>query len=213
VRPGTLRQVLNMPIQALDAAGLAPDVEAVLQAAGWDAHESPPPVRVVGLLSWQRATRREVAELERHRAEHVGPIVAILSEMPSVRGARAVAAKLEGSVLRTELKRTLVPTLLAVSAGCCVVPRTIRQLVDRPPLSPRERQILAMVVLNFSNGEIARKLFLTESSVKNHLSSAFAKLGVTSRNAATELILDAESGLGPGILRISPEEELPQDGG
>jgi hypothetical protein len=79
VRPGTLRQVLNMPIQALDAAGLAPDVEAVLQAAGWDAHESPPPVRVVGLLSWQRATRREVAELERHRAEHVGPIVAILS--------------------------------------------------------------------------------------------------------------------------------------
>ena len=42
-----------------------------------------------------------------------------------------------------------------------------------------------MVVLNFSNGEIARKLFVTESSVKNHLSLAFAKLGVTSRSAAT----------------------------
>jgi DNA-binding CsgD family transcriptional regulator len=88
----------------------------------------------------------------------------------------------------------------------------VRQLVDRPALSPRERQILAMVVLDFSNGEIARKLYLTESAVKNHLSSAFAKLGVTSRNAAAELILDNESGLGPGILRISPEEELPEIG-
>jgi hypothetical protein len=29
---------------------------------------------------------------------------------------------------------------------------------------------------------------------------------VSSRNAAVELILDAESGLGPGILRISPDE-------
>jgi DNA-binding CsgD family transcriptional regulator len=87
----------------------------------------------------------------------------------------------------------------------CVVPSAIRQIVDRPPLSPRERQILAMVVLDFSNAEIARKLFVSESNVKNHLSSAFQKLGVKSRSAAAELILDRESGLGPGILRISPE--------
>ncbi|MGZ4330333.1 MAG: hypothetical protein ACXVXL_20250 [Solirubrobacteraceae bacterium] len=45
-----------------------------------------------------------------------------------------------------------------------------------------------------------------ESNVKSHLTSAFGKLGVSSRNAAAELILDHESGLGPGILRISPEE-------
>ncbi len=63
-----------------------------------------------------------------------------------------------------------------------------------------------MVVLDFSNAEIARKLVVTESNVKSHLTSAFGKLGVTSRNAAAELILDAESGLGPGILRISAEE-------
>jgi len=87
--------------------------------------------------------------------------------------------------------------------------KTIRQIVDRPPLSPRERQILAMIVLDFSNAEIARKLFVTESNVKNHLSSAFQKLGVKSRSAAAELILDRESGLGPGILHISPEESLP----
>jgi DNA-binding CsgD family transcriptional regulator len=63
-----------------------------------------------------------------------------------------------------------------------------------------------MVVLDFSNAEIARKLVVSESNVKSHLTSAFNKLGVRSRSAAAELILDSESGLGPGILRISPEE-------
>ena len=57
-----------------------------------------------------------------------------------------------------------------------------------------------MVVVDFSNAEIAEKLVVTETE----LTSAFSKLGVSSRNAAAELILDHESGLGPGILRISP---------
>lgn len=160
----------------------------------------------VGIVSWTRATRAEVAELSALRERHSGPLVALLAELPSTRGARAVAARVEGSVLANELERSLLPTLWSVSAGQCVVPRSVRQLVDRPPLSPRERQVLAMVVLDFSNAEIARKLGVTESNVKSHLTSAFSKLGVSSRNAAAELILDSESGLGPGILRISPEE-------
>jgi DNA-binding NarL/FixJ family response regulator len=162
--------------------------------------------QVIGIVSWKRATRAEVAELPSLRERHGGPIVAILAELPSVRGSRAVAARVEGSVLAGDMQRSLLPTIWAVSAGQCVVPRSVRQLVDRPPLSPRERQVLAMVVLDFSNAEIAHKLFVTESNVKSHLTSAFNKIGVTSRNAAAELILDGESGLGPGILRISPEE-------
>jgi len=135
--------------------------------------------------------------------------VAILAQMPTARGARAIAARLEGAVMATDIRNTLKPTLAAVAVGQCVVPKAIRQIVDRPPLSPRERQILAMIVLDFSNAEIAQKLFVSESNVKNHLSSAFQKLGVKSRSAAAELILDRESGLGPGILYISPEESLP----
>ena len=158
------------------------------------------------------ATREETARLPALRAEHPGPLVAVVREMPSALGARMIAARLEGAVLAGEIEQTLLPTLAAVAAGQCVVPRAIRQIVDRPPLSPRERQILAMVVLDFSNAEIARKLFVSESNVKNHLSSAFQKLGVKSRSAAAELILDRESGLGPGILRISPEEALPEIG-
>jgi DNA-binding NarL/FixJ family response regulator len=110
------------------------------------------------------------------------------------------------------LEPTLSATLEAVAVGQRVMPGEIREILDRPPLSPRERQLLAMVVLGCSNGEISRKLFLSESNVKNHLSSAFQKLGVKSRSAAAELILDHESGLGAGILRISPEEALPEIG-
>lgn len=164
----------------------------------------------IGLLGWVSATTEETAGLPALRAEYPGPLVVVVREMPSALGARTIAARLEGGVLTSEIEHTLLPTLAAVAVGQCVVPPTIRQIVDRPPLSPRERQILAMVVLDFSNAEIARKLFVSESNVKNHLSSAFQKLGVKSRSAASELILDHESGLGPGILRISPEESLPK---
>ena len=59
--------------------------------------------------------------------------------------------------------------------------------------------------MGFSNAEIARKLFVTEATVKSHLSSSFAKLGVRSRAEATARILDPEHGLGTGILAISDD--------
>lgn len=166
----------------------------------------------IGLLGWTNASAQEIASVAALRDRHDGPLVAILATTPNARGARVIAARLEGAVMAADIQNTLRPTLAAVAVGQCVVPRAIRQIVDRPPLSPRERQILAMIVLDFSNAEIARKLFVTESNVKNHLSSAFQKLGVRSRSAAAELILDRESGLGPGILHISPEESLPEIG-
>jgi DNA-binding NarL/FixJ family response regulator len=190
-----------------DEAGLWSAVEPLLPAlAGGDG------ATAIGLVGWVGASRAEVARLSALRERHPGPLVAVIRELPAALGARALAARLEGAVVAAELEQTLLPTLAAVAAGQCVVPRAVRQIVDRPPLSPRERQILAMVVMDFSNAEIARKLVVSESNVKNHLSSAFQKLGVSSRNAAAALILDGESGLGPGILRISPEESLPDLG-
>jgi DNA-binding NarL/FixJ family response regulator len=188
----------------LDEAGLWPRAAKVLgDQVHLEARHGP---EVIGIVGWTSATRPEVAGLDGLREQHPGPIVALLAEMPSARGARAVNALVDGAVLAREFRRALWPTLLAVASGQCVVPRSVRRALERPPLSPRERQVLAMVVLDFSNAEIARKLVVTESNVKSHLTSAFSKLGVSSRSAAAELILDHESGLGPGILRISPEE-------
>jgi DNA-binding NarL/FixJ family response regulator len=192
-----------------DRADLAAAILAHLPASPEETAEDS---LVIGLLGWTSADQEEIASLADLREQHSGPLVAVLAKVPGARGARVLAARLEGVVMAADLAQTLEPTLAAIAVGQCVVPKAIRQIVDRPPLSPRERQILAMIVLDFSNAEIASKLFVTESNVKNHLSSAFQKLGVKSRSAAAELILDRESGLGPGILHISPEESLPEIG-
>jgi DNA-binding NarL/FixJ family response regulator len=58
------------------------------------------------------------------------------------------------------------------------------------------------VVLGFTNRQIADKLFLAESTVKTHLSSAFGKLDAHSRADVTARILDPENGYGVGILSL-----------
>ena len=198
------------PLRLLhDDAGLWDRATEILRQAPAEVASDLP----VGVVTWTGATREEIAELDSLRDEHEGPIVALLAEMPSARGARAASSLLEGCVLAQDMERSLRATLLAVAAGQCVVPQAFRTLLARPSLSPRERQVLAMVVLDFSNAEIAGKLVVTESNVKAILTSAFSKLGVTSRNAAAELILDQESGLGPGILRFSSEQAGSDDAG
>jgi DNA-binding NarL/FixJ family response regulator len=115
----------------------------------------------------------------------------------------AIEEGVDGVVLEAEEETCLPITIDAVRSGQLVVPRVLREHMAKPALSTREKQILGMVVMGFTNSEIAGKLFLAESTVKSHLSSAFVKMGVRSRSEATALILDAENGLGTGILAIS----------
>lgn len=48
-------------------------------------------------------------------------------------------------------------------------------------ISPRERQIVELVIAGCKNKEIARRLFISEKTVKNHLSNIFEKVGVSDR--------------------------------
>jgi len=48
-------------------------------------------------------------------------------------------------------------------------------------LTPREMQVVNMIVAGFSNREIARKLGVSEQTIKHHLTSSFDKLGVYNR--------------------------------
>lgn len=59
---------------------------------------------------------------------------------------------------------------------------------DRPPdesgLTRREREILTLVAEGLSNAEVARRLVVTEQTVKFHLANIYRKLGVTNRTEA-----------------------------
>jgi DNA-binding NarL/FixJ family response regulator len=55
-------------------------------------------------------------------------------------------------------------------------------------LSARQREILGLVDKGLSNAQIAERLFLSESTVKQHLRGAYKVLGVTNRTEAAALV-------------------------
>jgi pimeloyl-ACP methyl ester carboxylesterase/DNA-binding CsgD family transcriptional regulator len=61
---------------------------------------------------------------------------------------------------------------------------------DLPELTVRENAILRLVAHGEGNGEIARKLFISEKTVRNHLTNIFEKLNVDSRARAIVLARD-----------------------
>ena len=65
-----------------------------------------------------------------------------------------------------------------------------------PELTDREREVLDLVARGLGNGEIARRLYLSEKTVRNHVSHVFLKLQVADRPQA--IVRAREAGLGKG---------------
>lgn len=138
-------------------------------------------------------------------AQPEAPVILVCSEVRPGELRGALAAGVNGIVLEEHLSATLGVCIEAVRAGQVCVPRRHAPQVEPATLSAREKQILGLVVMGYMNSEIATQLFVAESTVKSHLSSAFSKLGVRSRNEAVDLIVDPERGLGMGILALGGE--------
>lgn len=109
----------------------------------------------------------------------------------------------DGLVWDTQLDEAFELTVRAVHAGQLVFPRDFRRKTQTPDLTNREKQALSLVIMGFTNHEIAQKLFLSENTVKSHLNGAFRKLGVHSRAEAQRVITDPDEGFGTGILAIT----------
>jgi DNA-binding NarL/FixJ family response regulator len=136
---------------------------------------------------------REMAALRRLRRELREPAIVAVSPRATGTGVRrALDAGADGIVFESELESTLAVAVRAVASGQSVVPRNLRASVERPAFSHRERQVLAFVSRGLTNAQIAEQLFLSESTIKSHLSSAFSKFGVRSRKEAAALFLELE---------------------
>jgi DNA-binding NarL/FixJ family response regulator len=122
------------------------------------------------------------------------------AEAPNAALRKALLAGAEGIVLEPDLERALGPTAWAVLAGQLSVPLTLSRQIAPRPLSYREKQILSLVVLGLTNREIASRLYLAESTVKTHLSSAFRKIDARSRAEAVSRLQDPESGYGMALI-------------
>lgn len=127
----------------------------------------------------------------------------ILAELPAVRIlvlttydtdsdiVRAVEAGATGYLLKDTPRVDLAAAVRAAHRGETILaPPVAARLVNRlrapsvPPLTPREREVLAAVATGLSNAEVGRALHIGEATVKTHLLRVFAKLGVDDRTAA-----------------------------
>jgi DNA-binding NarL/FixJ family response regulator len=62
-------------------------------------------------------------------------------------------------------------------------------------LSARQREILELVVEGLSNAEIAGRLYLSESTIKQHLRAAYKVLGVHNRTEAAKTMREHARGV------------------
>ena len=127
----------------------------------------------------------------------------------------ALRAGASGFLLKDVPPEQLVDGIRAVAQGDAllapsVTRRVIEEFVRRPPasvqttppelaeLTARELEVLKLVAKGLSNAEIAKELFVSETTVKTHVAHMLTKVGVRDRVQA--VVLAYESGLA-GVVR------------
>ncbi|UBU18206.1 response regulator [Nonomuraea gerenzanensis] len=120
----------------------------------------------------------------------------------------AIEAGATGYLLKDAPRDELLRAVRAAARGEAVLAPSVAALlmgrVRRPapgPLSPREVEVLHLVASGATNREAAARLFLTEATVKSHLLSIYAKLGVKDRAAAVSEAFNR------GLLTPRPPEQ------
>lgn len=111
----------------------------------------------------------------------------------------AIEAGAVGYLLKESAPDAIIDALHRAAEGEMVLSPSLASRVVRgmtratPKLTEREHAVLKQLVSGASNQEIARSLFVTEATVKTHLTHIFMKLGVGSRSKA--ILVAQQSGL------------------
>lgn len=153
--------------------------------------------------------------LERLRERSIRPAVIVLtSYMDEDRGLAAVRAGAQSYLPKTTAADRVVEVVRATAAGGSVLdPGVAAAVVQRVrgeggdplgALSRREREVLVLLARGRSNREIARRLSLSEETVKSYVSSILTKLGLQDRTQAA--IFGLQQGLVPLGSALSDSE-------
>lgn len=94
----------------------------------------------------------------------------------------------KGYIVKDSEPETILSAVRTVAAGGMAVPEDVQKIYDirssEKGLTPREREILALVRKGFSNAEIGDLLGLSGNTVKIHVKNLYAELGVADRAEA-----------------------------
>ncbi len=170
------------------------DLVVVGEAASPDAatamaEELAPELVLMDLQFGQETTGADATR--RIRSLDASPYVLVLTNYDSdgdILG--AVEAGASGYLLKDAPPEELVAAVRAAASGQSALAPAIagrllaRMRAPQVSLSAREIEVLRLVADGASNGEVARRLHISEATVKSHLVHVFSKLGVASRTAA-----------------------------
>jgi two-component system NarL family response regulator len=113
---------------------------------------------------------------------------------------RCLQAGARGYLLKDAGREALMECLRVVYAGGRCIPGEIAaKLADRmssPELTARELDVLRLIAAGMSNGQIAASLFISEGTVKTHVTSILGKFQASDRTHAVTI------GLRRGIIRL-----------
>ena len=142
----------------------------------------------------------EVAqEVEKIRAQAPHATILVCAIAPDLHLARgALKAGASGLIHQGMPPEQTLRAISVAILGEVVLPRALLRLwVDeqqrrlqepRVDLSARQREVLELVAKGLTNAEIAGRMFLTESTIKQHLRAAYKALGAKNRTEAAALL-------------------------
>ncbi len=136
----------------------------------------------------------ERVEFYRELSPDSPPVVVFAPQLDLPLARDALQAGASGFVHAEMTPDQLVRAVAVAATGELVAPRELLRYVlikdragDLAALSVRQREILGYVVEGLSNAEIGRRLYLSESTIKQHLRAAYKLLGVSNRTEAANL--------------------------